>query len=120
VVLIVPSLEGDALEDFSMRVAEQWKIGHKGLDNGAILLISKADRKVRIEVGYGLEGRLTDLAAGRIIREAILPAFRAGRFDQGGERVQAMIDSVRGEFKADDRRGAGGLDPTTLSDAVPF
>jgi uncharacterized protein len=121
VVLIVPSLEGDALEDLSMRVAEQWKIGHKGLDNGAILLISKADRKVRIEVGYGLEGRLTDLAAGRIIREAILPAFRAGRFDQGVVNgVQAMIDSVRGEFKADDRRGAGGLAPTTFSDVVPF
>jgi len=121
VVLIVPSLEGDALEDFSMRVAEQWKIGHKGLDNGAILLISRADRKVRIEVGYGLEGRLTDLAAGRIIREAILPEFRAGRFDQGVVNgVQAMIESVRGEFKADDHRGAGGLDPATLSDAIPF
>src|SRR5512143_3857728 len=104
VVLTVPSLEGDSLEDFSIRVAEQWKIGHKGLDNGAILLISRADRKVRIEVGYGLEGRLTDLVSGRIIREVIVPEFRAGRFDQGVVNgVQAMIESVRGEFKAEDR-----------------
>lgn len=121
VVLIVPSLEGDSLEDFSMRVAEQWKIGHKGLDNGAILLISRADRKVRIEVGYGLEGRLTDLKAGRIIREVILPQFRAQRFDQGvANGVQAMIDSVTGEFKADPRKDTGGFDPRTLSDAIPF
>jgi uncharacterized protein len=121
VVLTVPSLEEDGLEDFSMRVAEQWKIGHKGLDNGAIVLISRADRKVRIEVGYGIEGRLTDLKAGRIIREVILPEFRAGRFDAGVVNgVQAIIDSVRGEFKAGDRRGASGLDPRTLSDAVPF
>lgn len=121
VVLIVPSLEGDALEDFSMRVAEQWKIGHKGLDNGAILLISRADRKVRIEVGYGLEGRLTDLKAGRIIREVILPEFRTQRFDQGvSNGVQAMIDSVTGEFKAAGRKGAGGLDPRTSSDVIPF
>ncbi|MFO7460439.1 MAG: TPM domain-containing protein, partial [Desulfatiglandales bacterium] len=83
VVLTVSSLEGEALEDFSMRVAEQWRVGHKGLDNGAILLIAQADRKVRIEVGYGLEGRLTDLQAGRIIRGVIVPEFQAGRFDQG-------------------------------------
>jgi uncharacterized protein len=61
VVLTVNSLEGDALEDFSIRVAEKWGIGQKGRDNGAILLISKNERKVHIEVGYGLEGRLTDL-----------------------------------------------------------
>jgi len=54
-VLTVPSLDGDSLEDFSLRVAERWKIGHKGLDNGAILVIVRDDRKVRIEVGYGLE-----------------------------------------------------------------
>jgi uncharacterized protein len=121
VVLTVPSLEGESLEDYSMRVAEQWKVGHKGLDNGAILLISRADRKVRIEVGYGLEGRLTDLKAGRIIREVIVPDFRAGRFDQGVVNgVQAMIESVRDEFKAGERRDGGGLDPRRLSDAVPF
>jgi uncharacterized protein len=110
VVLTVPSLEGEILEEFSIRVAEQWKIGHKGLDNGAILLISRADRKVRIEVGYGLEGRLTDLMAGRIISGIIVPEFKAGRFDQGVVNgVQAMIDTVRGEFKAEDKKASRGV-----------
>lgn len=101
VVLTVPSLEGDSLEDFSMRVAEQWKIGQKNLDNGAILLIAKADRKLRIEVGYGLEGRLTDLMAGRIISNIIVPRFKAGQIDQGViAGAQAMVAAVRGEFTA--------------------
>jgi uncharacterized protein len=100
VVLTIPSLEGDSLEDFSMRVAELWQIGHKGLDNGGILLIARDDRKVRIEVGYGLEGRLTDLTAGRIIRDRIVPEFRAGRFDQGVlNGVLAVTEVVRGEFQ---------------------
>lgn len=121
VVLSVPSLEGDSLEDFSIRVAERWKIGRKGLDNGAILLIARDDRQVRIEVGYGLEGRLTDLMAGRIIRDTIVPEFRAGRFDQGVlNGVNAMIDSVRGEFKASARKDAGGIGAFNLADAVPF
>jgi len=99
VVLTVVSLEGDALEDFSIRVADAWKIGQKGTDNGAILLIARNDRKIRIEVGYGLEGRLTDLLAGRIIRNVITPRFKAGDFDQGiTAGVTAMIDAVRGEF----------------------
>ncbi len=120
VVLTVPSLEGDGLEEFSLRVAEQWQIGRKGLDNGAIFLVSRADRQVRIEVGYGLEGRLTDLTAGRIIREVVLPEFRAGRFDQGvASGVQAMIDSVRGEFQTGGRKEPGGLDPVMLNDTIP-
>lgn len=103
VVLTIPSLQGDSLEDFSMRVVEAWKIGQKGSDNGAILLIAKNDRKIRIEVGYGLEGRLTDLVAGRIIRNVIAPEFKAGRFDQGiTGGVAAMIGAVRGEFTATD------------------
>lgn len=101
VVLIIESLEGQSIEDFSIRVAEQWKIGQKGLDNGAILLISRGDRKLRIEVGYGLEGKLTDLVTGRIIREIIRPAFKAGQFDQGViAGVDAMVAAVRGEFTA--------------------
>lgn len=102
VVLTIASLEGDSLEDFSIRVAEQWKIGQKSEDNGAILLISKNDRKLRIEVGYGLEGSLTDLTSGRIIRNIITPYFKRGNFDAGvASGVQAMIQAVRGEFKAD-------------------
>jgi uncharacterized protein len=108
VVLTVPSLEGDSLEDFSIRVADQWKIGQKNLDNGAILLIAKADRKLRIEVGYGLEGRLTDLMAGRIISNIIVPRFKAGQIDQGiTEGVKAMVEAVRGEFTATEAPSRG-------------
>lgn len=110
VVLTVKSLEGMAIEDFSIRVAEQWKIGRKGLDNGAILVISRNDRKLRIEVGYGLEGKLTDLTAGRIIRDIITPAFKAGNFDQGVVAgVEAMMAAVKGEYAAPpEARGASG------------
>jgi uncharacterized protein len=103
-VLIIPSLEGEDLEGYSIKVAEAWKIGWKGLDNGAILLISKADKKIRIEVGRGLEGKLTDLISGRIIRTAIVPSFKKGDFDGGVEAgTTAIIEAVRGEFKAQDR-----------------
>jgi uncharacterized protein len=112
VVLTIPSLEGDSLEDFSIRVAEQWRIGQKNLDNGAILLIAKAERKLRIEVGYGLEGRLTDLMAGRIIANVIVPRFKDGQIDQGVlDGVQAMVGVVKGEFSASEapsgNRGQG-------------
>ena len=104
VVLTIPSLEGNVIEDFSIKVAEQWKIGQKGLDNGAILLVAKRDRAVRIEVGYGLEGSLTDLMAGRIIRNVIVPQFKAGNFDQGVlDGIQAISGVVRGEFQAPEK-----------------
>jgi uncharacterized protein len=114
VVVTIPSLEGDSLEDFSIRLAEQWKIGQKGKDNGAILLVAAADRKIRIEVGYGLEGVLTDLVSGRIIRNVIVPQFKAGDFNQGVlAGVNAMIQAVHGQFKAPPertRRAARGPD----------
>ena len=104
VVLIIPSLDGEVLEEFSIKVVDQWKIGQKGLDNGAVLLITKKERKIRIEVGYGLEGSLTDLMAGRIIRNVLVPQFRAGNFDQGVlDGVQAMIGVVRGEYQAPEK-----------------
>jgi uncharacterized protein len=103
-VLTIPSLEGEALEEFSIKVADQWKIGRKGFDNGAILLIARKERKIRIEVGYGLEGSLTDLMAGRIIDDVIAPQFKAGNFDQGViDGVQAMIDVVRGEYRSPEK-----------------
>jgi uncharacterized protein len=109
VILTIPTLAGEVLEEFSIKVADQWKIGHKGLDNGAILLIARNDRKIRIEVGYGLEGALTDLMAGRIIRNVIVPQFKAGNFDQGViNGVHAMIKVVRGEYTASDRAPSGG------------
>jgi uncharacterized protein len=110
VVLTIPSLEGENLEDFSIRVAEAWKIGQKGKDNGAIILVARNERKIRIEVGRGLEGKLTDLVSGRIIRYEIAPQFKAGDYDAGIEKgVSAVIAVVKGEYKAEpdrpDRQG---------------
>lgn len=105
VIVTIPSLEGEVLEQFSIKVAEAWKIGQKGKDNGVILLVSKQDRKIRIEVGRGLEGKLTDLMAGRIINFAINPRFKRGDFDGGFMAgAQAIIDVTRGEFKVDENQ----------------
>jgi uncharacterized protein len=97
-VLTIPSLEGDPLEDFSIRVAEAWKIGQKGFDNGAILLIAQKERKLRIEVGYGLEGVLPDAIASRIISEVIVPRFRENNYSGGIEAgIDAILQVTRGE-----------------------
>lgn len=103
-VLAIPSLEGESLEEYALKVAESWGIGQKGKDNGALLLIARDERKIRIEVGYGLEGRLTDLLTGRIIDNEITPRFKQGDFD-GGVRagVVAMIEAVRGEYQGTGR-----------------
>ncbi len=109
VVLTVESLEGEPLEDFSIRLVEAWKIGQKDFDNGAVLLVAKKDRKLRIEVGYGLEGSLTDLTAGRIVDNDIEPLFKQGQFDQGFVRgVDMIIAAVQGEYSASQRDGGGG------------
>lgn len=101
-ILTVPSLQGEPIEEFSIRVAEAWKLGDAKRDNGVLLIVSKGDRKVRIEVGYGLEGRLTDLESGRIIDGVIKPAFKSGDFDAGFTgAADAMVTAVKGEFKAD-------------------
>ena len=115
VVLTIPSLEGEDLESFSIKVAEAWKVGQARIDNGVILLVARDERKVRIEVGRGLEDRLTDLMSGRIIRERIVPRFRAGDFD-GGVRdgVQGIMEVVRGEYRASGEehvRGRRGAPP---------
>lgn len=100
VILTINSLQGEVLEDYSLRVVESWKIGQKDKDNGALLLISKEDRQMRIEVGYGLEGTLTDLLAGRIIDNEIKPRFQAGDFDGGViAGVTSMAEAVRGEYQ---------------------
>ena len=99
VVVTVPSLQGEALETYSLRLAEAWEIGQKDMDNGALLLIARNERKIRIEVGYGLEGSLTDLIAGRIIRNVIVPRFKEGDLDRGiADGVTAMIGVVQGEY----------------------
>ena len=102
VVLTIPSLQGEALEDYTIKVAEKWKIGQKGKDNGVLLFVSKQDRKLRIEVGRGLEGKLTDLIAGQIIDLVVKPRFKRGDFDGGfAAGTAAIIDATRGEFKAE-------------------
>lgn len=95
-VLIVPTTQPENIEQFSIRVAEAWKIGRSKVDDGAILLVAKNDRKLRIEVGYGLEGALTDATTKRIIDEIIAPRFKSGDFaggiTAGAERMMKIID----------------------------
>ena len=104
VVLTIPTLEGETLEGFSIKVAEAWRIGQKKVDNGVIFLIAKQERKIRIEVGRGLEGKLTDLVSGRIIRSEIAPRFKAGDIDGGVKSgVAAIMAVVKGEYTANPR-----------------
>jgi uncharacterized protein len=103
-VLVIPGLEGEVLEDYSERVATAWRLGQQGRDNGALLLVAMKERKIRIEVGYGLEGRLTDALSRRIIQDEIVPNFRAGSFYQGIDAgVAAIIQAVRGQYQAASR-----------------
>ena len=97
-VLIIRGLQGESLEDFSMQVAETWKLGREGVDDGVLLLIAREDRGIRIEVGYGLEHVLTDLESRRIIDYLMAPAFRKGEFEQGVEAaVEAIAAKIAGE-----------------------
>lgn len=95
-VLIVPTTDPETIEQFSIRVADAWKIGRKQVDDGAILVVAKNDRHLRIEVGYGLEGALTDVTSRRIIDEVITPKFREGDFaggiSAGVERMMRVVD----------------------------
>jgi uncharacterized protein len=92
-VLIVPTTDGEPIEQFSLRVAEAWKVGRKKIDDGALVVIAKNDRRLRIEVGYGLEGALTDVTTKRIIDEVITPRFKEGEFAGG---ISAGIDRIIG------------------------
>ncbi len=96
VVATVKSLQGFSIEEFGYRLGRSWRIGQKGRDNGAILLVAPNERKVRIEVGYGLEGRLTDAQSRIIIEQVILPAFRNGDFNTGVEAGAAAMRRVLG------------------------
>jgi len=97
-VLIVPTTQPETIEQYSIRVAEAWKIGRKKIDDGALLVVAKNDRKLRIEVGYGLEGALTDVTARRIIDETIAPRFKTGDFAGGiAAGITRMIGVIDGE-----------------------
>jgi uncharacterized protein len=118
-VLIIPSLEGEALEDFSERVATAWRLGQKGRDNGALLLIALKERGLRIEAGYGLEAKLTDARSRRIIQDEIIPYFRQGSFYQGIDAgVTAIIQTVRGEYQGSGRTGTGQRGTTRRFDWI--
>jgi uncharacterized protein len=115
VLAIFPSLEGESLEDFSIRLAQQWRVGQKSLDNGVILLVFVQERRVRLEVGYGLEPVVTDAVAAQIIRESIAPRFREQRYaaalEAAVEAVYARIET-RGVPPAP--RHTFGVSPWTL------
>lgn len=90
-ILMVPNTQPETIEQYSIRVAEAWKLGQQGKDNGVLLLIAKNDRAARIEVGYGLEGELTDLASSRIIRDVIVPHFQTGDYSGG---LDAALNAI--------------------------
>jgi uncharacterized protein len=123
-VLIVPTTEPEAIEQFSIRVAEAWKIGRKKIDDGALLVVAKNDHKLRIEVGYGLEGALTDVTSRRIIDEIIVPRFKAGDFAGGiSAGVDRIVRVIDGEpLPAPKPEASHSVDSDTFFDLVfsPF
>jgi uncharacterized protein len=124
-VLIVPTTQPETIEQFSIRVAEAWKIGRKKIDDGALLVVAKNDHKLRIEVGYGLEGPLPDVTARRIIDEIIVPQFKTGDFAGGiSAGVDRIIRIVDGEPLPAPKPEVshGGVDPDMFFDIVfsPF
>ncbi|MHB8418228.1 MAG: TPM domain-containing protein [Myxococcales bacterium] len=99
--LLVPSLQGEPIEDFSIRVAERWKLGTKGPDNGLLFVVARDDHQMRIEVGGGLEGKLPDVLAGRIVDGTLRPAFREGRYGPGLlEGAAEALAAIGGQTQA--------------------
>lgn len=97
-VLIVPTTQPETIEQYALRVAETWKLGRKGIDDGVLLLVAKNDRALRIEVGYGVEGALPDAMAKRIIAEIIVPQFKAGNFVAGIDMgINTILSLLKGE-----------------------
>ena len=112
-VLLVPTTEPETIEQYSLRVVEQWKIGRKGVDDGALLIVAVKDRTLRIEVGYGLEGAMPDAVAKRIVSDEIVPHFKRGDFYGGiNAGVSRMMSVLEGEPlpapRAAQRGGQGG------------
>ncbi len=120
-VLIVPTTRPEAIEQYSIRVVEQWKLGRQSIDDGVLLLVAKDDRRMRIEVGYGLEGAIPDAIAKRIISEIIAPRFRRGEFAQG---ILAGVDQlarlIEGEQLPPPRRGQDRRTSDRLDGFLPI
>ena len=120
-VLLVPTTQPEAIEQYSIRVVEQWKLGRRGVDDGVLLLVAKDDRAVRIEVGYGLEGALPDVIADRIVEQVIVPRFRNGQFydgiDTAVDRIIAVLDGEQLPEPAPRERARSG---EGLGSALPL
>jgi uncharacterized protein len=119
VVLTLPSLEGESIEGFATRVFDAWKLGQKGKDNGVLVIVAPNDRKMRIEVGYGLEGTLTDAGASRIIREAMTPQFKSGNYEAGIQNgVTAIVQALegQGDWNAPGAASSSGSAKSAFSD----
>jgi len=115
-VLTIPTLDGEGIEEYAVRVFEAWKLGRKGKDNGVLVVVVPGDRRMRIEVGYGLEGALTDLVAGRIIENVMAPRFRKGDYDGGiAEGAAAVISVLEG---GEAPRAAGGTGTLARSGGI--
>ena len=123
-ILLLPSTQPETIEQFGIRLADAWKIGRKGADNGVIVIVAKDDRKMRIEVGYGLEGMIPDVIAKRIIEEQMAPRFRQGDFFGGLGAAIAGLDRAMGgsgEGMAETRAASsGGGDGSMDSDPFPW
>jgi uncharacterized protein len=108
VLLMITSLEGDTPEDYALRIAEKNRLGKKGRDNGVLVLIAKEDRAIRFEVGYGLEGVLTDALSGQIIRLEMIPRFREADYYGGiSAGITSIMQATRGEYKGDPQEQEG-------------
>ena len=108
VVAVFRSLRGESLEEFSVRLAQTWRIGRKGLDNGVVFVIFLDDRKMRLEVGYGLEATLTDAVAASIVRDVVAPRFREGRLADGiAAGLDAIEAAIAGTYTTPAGRPAG-------------
>lgn len=107
-VVTIASLDGDTIENYAEKLFQEWGIGKEQNDNGVLLLIARDDRKLRIEVGYGLEGALTDAASGSIIRNIITPAFKEGDYPKGiTEGSQAIMQATKGEYVPNNSANGG-------------
>ena len=109
IIYVFPSLEGESMEDFTLRAVERWKVGQKKYDNGLVLFVFVQEKKIRVEVGYGLEGSITDAVSSRVIRESIAPRFQqgdwAGGLNAGADVIIARI--TKGETAVDPMRRTG-------------
>ncbi|WP_193074244.1 TPM domain-containing protein [Pseudomonas sp. FME51] len=121
VVVTVPDLQGRSIEEFGVQLGREWGIGQQGEDNGALLIVARDDRRMRIEVGYGLEGRLTDAQSSIIINQILTPAFRRGDFEGGiVAGTQAMIQVLGGDPLRSSTGATGDRPPAPLIGGLTF